>query len=310
MQTRINEISDGIYRLSTLVPEVAPPAGFAFNQFLVMADEPLLFHCGHKAMFENVRAAVERLMPVEKLRWISFSHLEADESGAMNLWQQAAPHAQVAHGQLGCDISLNDLSLRTPRALADNEVFDLGGRRIRYLATPHVPHGWDAGLMYEEVTGTLLCSDLLGQVGDGPAIAAGDIVGPAPRVRGALSLDERYAGADRHTASPGRARAENARDHARLVAQRKLSGRAGSICRRHRAPGPAGRRLRRGPVSAEGPCLRCAHGRIGRAPARNAQALRGACAGTARARSIRVPSGANGRRRHARSRRARRPVRG
>ena len=179
MQTRINEISDGIYRLSTLVPEVAPPAGFAFNQFLVMADEPLLFHCGHKAMFENVRGAVERLMPVEKLRWISFSHLEADESGAMNLWQQAAPHAQVAHGQLGCDISLNDLSLRTPRALADNEVFDLGGRRIRYLATPHVPHGWDAGLMYEEVTGTLLCSDLLGQVGDGPAIAAGDIVGPA-----------------------------------------------------------------------------------------------------------------------------------
>jgi flavorubredoxin len=179
MQTRINEIADGIYRLSTLVPEVAPPAGFAFNQFLVMADEPLLFHCGHRAMFDNIREAVGKLMPVEKLRWISFSHLEADESGAMNLWQQAAPHAQVAHGQLGCDISLNDLSLRAPRALADNEVLDLGGRRIRYLATPHVPHGWDAGLMYEEQTGTLLCSDLLGQTGDGPALATSDIVGPA-----------------------------------------------------------------------------------------------------------------------------------
>lgn len=179
MQTRIDEISDGIYRLSTLVPEVAPPAGFAFNQFLVTADEPLLFHCGHRAMFDSIRGAVERLMPIEKLRWISFSHLEADESGAMNLWQQAAPHAQVAHGQLGCDISLNDLSIRPPRALADNEVFDLGGRRVRYLATPHVPHGWDAGLMLEEQTGTLLCSDLLGQVGDGPALARGDIVGPA-----------------------------------------------------------------------------------------------------------------------------------
>jgi flavorubredoxin len=179
MQTRINEISDGIYRLSTLVPEIAPPAGFAFNQFLVMADEPLLFHCGHRAMFDNIRGAVETLMPIEKLRWISFSHLEADESGAMNLWQQAAPHAQVAHGKLGCDVSLNDLSLRLPRALADNEVLDLGGRRVRFLATPHVPHGWDAGLMFEEETGTLLCSDLLGQVGDGPALATGDIVGPA-----------------------------------------------------------------------------------------------------------------------------------
>jgi flavorubredoxin len=179
MQTRINEISDGIYRLSTLVPEIAPPAGFAFNQFLVMADEALLFHCGHRAMFDSIRGAVETLMPIEKLRWISFSHLEADESGAMDLWQQAAPHAQVAHGQLGCNISLNDLSLRPPRALADNEVLDLGGRRVRYLATPHVPHGWDAGLMLEEETGTLLCSDLLGQVGDGPALAVTDIVGPA-----------------------------------------------------------------------------------------------------------------------------------
>ncbi len=179
MNTRIAEISDGIYRLSTLVPEIAPPAGFAFNQFLVLADEPLLFHCGHRAMFDSIRVAVETLMPIEKLRWISFSHLEADESGAMNLWQQAAPHAEVAHGQLGCNVSLNDLSLRPPRALADNEVLDLGGRRVRYLATPHVPHGWDAGLMLEEETGTLLCSDLLGQVGDGPPLATGDIVAAA-----------------------------------------------------------------------------------------------------------------------------------
>jgi len=179
MQTRIAEIADGVYRLATLVPEVAPPAGFTFNQFLLMADEPLLFHCGHRFMFDSVLAAVQRLMPVERLRWISFSHLEADESGAMNLWQERAPQAQVAHGELGCAISLNDLSLRLPRALGDGEVLDLGGKRVSYLATPHVPHGWDAGLMYEERTGTLLCSDLLGQLGDGPALAKGDIVGPA-----------------------------------------------------------------------------------------------------------------------------------
>jgi flavorubredoxin len=179
MQTRISEIADGVYRLSTLVPEVAPPAGFTFNQFLLMADEPLLFHCGHRFMFEGILGAVETLMPVDRLRWISFSHFEADESGAMNLWQERAPRAQVVHGRLGCDVSLNDLSLRPPRALDDGETLDLGGKRVRYLATPHVPHGWDAGLMFEERTGTLLCSDLLGQLGDGPALARGDVVEPA-----------------------------------------------------------------------------------------------------------------------------------
>lgn len=179
MQTRISEIADGIYRLSTLVPEIAPPAGFSFNQFLLMADEPLLFHCGHRRMFDGILAAVQSLMPVERLRWISFSHLEADESGAMNLWQERVPQAQVVHGRLGCDVSLNDLSLRPPRALDDGETLDLGDKRVRYLATPHVPHGWDAGLMFEERTGTLLCSDLLGQIGDVPSLARGDIVGPA-----------------------------------------------------------------------------------------------------------------------------------
>jgi flavorubredoxin len=175
MQTRISEIASGVYRLSTLMPEIAPPAGFSFHQFLLLADEPLLFHCGHRFMFDGILDAVSRLMPADKLRWISFSHLEADECGAMNLWQARAPQAQIVHGQLGCDVSLNDLSLRPPRALADGEVLDLGGKRVRYLATPHVPHGWDAGLMYEESAGTLLCSDLLGQVGDGPALAAGDV---------------------------------------------------------------------------------------------------------------------------------------
>ncbi len=176
METRISEIANGVYRLSTLAPDIAPPAGFSFNQFLVMADEPLLFHAGHRAMFGSISAAVSRLMPLEKLRWISFSHLEADESGAMNAWLAAAPRAQIAHGQVACDVSLNDLADRPPRILQDSEVLDLGGKRVRFLATPHVPHGWDAGLMFEETGSTLLCSDILGQVGDGPALDGADIV--------------------------------------------------------------------------------------------------------------------------------------
>ena len=132
MQTRVSEIADGIYRLSTLVPEIAPPAGFTFNQFLLMADEPLLFHCGHRFMFDSILSAVETLMPIERLRWISFSHFEADESGNMNRWQERAPQAQLVHGKLGCDISLNDLSLRPPRSMEDGEVLDLGGKRVRY----------------------------------------------------------------------------------------------------------------------------------------------------------------------------------
>lgn len=180
MQTRIDEVADGIYRLSTFVAEIEPPAGFVFNQFLVLADEPLLFHTGPRRMFPLVHAAVARLMPPERLRWISFGHFEADECGAMNEWLAAAPEAEVAHGETGCSVSLNDQADRPPRVLADGETIDLGGgKRVRYLDTPHTPHGWDAGVVYEESTGTLLCGDLFTQLGDGPALTDGDIVGPA-----------------------------------------------------------------------------------------------------------------------------------
>lgn len=179
MQTRIDEIDDGVYRLSTYVKEVAAPAGFTFNQFLIVDDEPLLFHCGYRGMFGSISAAVARIAPIETLRWISFSHLEGDEAGAMNLWLARAPKAEIAHGKLGCDISLNDLADRAPRALADGETFSIGKKRIRYLATPHVPHGWDSGLMYEETAGVLLCSDLLTHIGDTPALGGLDIVEPA-----------------------------------------------------------------------------------------------------------------------------------
>ena len=180
MATQVAEIADGIYRISTLVPEIAPPAGFAFNQFLVLGEEPLLFHTGHKKMFPLVREAVGRLIAPEKLRWISFGHYEADECGAMNEWLAAAPDAEVAHGAIGCSVSLADQADRPPRALANGEVIKLGGgKSVRYIDTPHTPHGWDAGLLYEESTGTLMCGDLFTQLGDGPALTEEDIVGPA-----------------------------------------------------------------------------------------------------------------------------------
>lgn len=180
MDTKIDEIADGIYRLSTFVPEIAPPAGFTFNQFLILGDEPLLFHTGLRKMFPLVRSAVSRLLPPEQLRWIAFGHYEADECGAMNEWLQVSPRAQVAHGQTGCLVSLNDMADRSPHVLQDGETIDLGnGKRVRYLDTPHIPHGWEAGVIYEETTGTLLCGDLFTQLGDGPAVTTSDIVGPA-----------------------------------------------------------------------------------------------------------------------------------
>jgi flavorubredoxin len=175
METKIAEIAPGIYRLSTWVAQIMPPAGFTFNQFLVMADEPLLFHCGHRKMFPLVSGAVAKLMPVEKLRWITFGHYEPDESGAMNLWLAAAPKAQVAHGAIGCQVILGDAADRAPRSLADGEVIDLGGKRVRHLDTPHVPHGWDARVLYEETTGTLFSGDLFAHEGNGPAIVESDI---------------------------------------------------------------------------------------------------------------------------------------
>jgi len=180
METRISEIADGIFRLSTFVTDIAPPAVLTLYQFLVMVDEPLMFHTGLRKMFPLNRDALRRLTPPERLRWIAFGHYEADECGAMNEWLAIAPNAQVAHGRTGCMVSLNDMADRAPRVLEDGEVIDLGGgKRIRYLDTPHTPHGWDAGVVYEESTGTLLCGDLFTQLGDGPALTEGDVVTPA-----------------------------------------------------------------------------------------------------------------------------------
>ena len=180
MTARISEISDGIFRFSVFVPEIAPPEGFGFNSFLIDGDEPLLFHAGRRDMFPLFSEAVRSVMPLERLRWISFGHVEADECGAMNLWLAAAPNAQVVHGEVACDVSLNDRADRPPRAVADGELITAGERRIRFIATPHVPHGWESGVVFEETSGVLFCGDLFTQLGD-EATTEADIVPAAIR---------------------------------------------------------------------------------------------------------------------------------
>ena len=209
MKTEVAEIADGIFRLSTFVPDIAPPAGFTFNQFLIRADEPLLFHCGPRRMFPLVAEALSTIMPVDQLRWISFGHVESDECGAMNQWLEAAPNAEVVFNPLGCMVSLNDLADRPPRPVSDDDVLDLGGKRVRIIATPHVPHGWEAQVLYEETTATLFCGDLFTHVGNGPVVVDTDMV-PA-----AMEAEQLF-----HATSVGPATAPTIRGLARLRPQR------------------------------------------------------------------------------------------
>jgi len=176
--TMIDEIADGIFRLSTFVPDVGP-SGFTFNQFLIDDDEPLLFHTGQRMLFDSVSEAISTVVSVEKLRWITFGHVEADECGSMNQFLAAAPRAEVAHGGLGCVVSLNDLADRPPVPLADGQVLELGRHRVRHIDTPHVPHGWEARVLFEETTKTLLCGDLFTQLGQGPAVTSDDVLAAA-----------------------------------------------------------------------------------------------------------------------------------
>lgn len=178
MTTKVDEIAPDIYRLSTLVPDIGP-SGFTFNQFLAVDEEPLLFHTGHRSMFPSIREAIETVMPIDRLRWITFGHVESDECGAMNELLAAAPRAQVAHGAIGCMVSIAEMADRPPRPLADGEVIDTGAKRFRHIDTPHVPHAWEARVLYEESTGTLFCGDLFTHLGDGPPLTESDIVGPA-----------------------------------------------------------------------------------------------------------------------------------
>jgi flavorubredoxin len=172
---RISEIADGVHQCSTYLPDM----NFSLNQYLVSGAEPLLFHTGMRWLFPALADSVARVLPVETMRWIAFGHVEADECGAMNAWLAAAPQSTVAQGMTGCMVSIGDLADREPRALADGEVLDIGGHRLRWLDTPHVPHAWEAGLLYDETTRTLFCGDLFTQMGRYAASTDRDVVGPA-----------------------------------------------------------------------------------------------------------------------------------
>ena len=187
METRVTEVADGVHQLSTFV---GAPVGF--NQYLIAADQPLLFHTGMREMFPLVSAGVAKVFPVNTLRWISFGHVEADECGSMNDWLAIAPHATVAQGEIGCMVSIADLADRPPQALADGEELDIGGHIVQWFDTPHVPHAWEAGVLYDTTTETLFCGDLFAQFGEYEALSSDDIVGPAVQaeddVPGSLSL--------------------------------------------------------------------------------------------------------------------------
>jgi len=184
--TNVHEIADGIYRINTPV-NLEGAGGFSFNQYLVKDDEPLLFHTGPRKMFPVVREAVASLMPVEDLRHVAFSHVEADECGSLNEWLAVAPRSLPLCGSVAAMVSVADLADRMPRALADGEALSLGRHTVRWFDTPHLPHAWECGYLMEESTRTLFCGDLFTQPGaENPAITEGDILGPSEAFRGAM----------------------------------------------------------------------------------------------------------------------------
>jgi len=169
------EIAPAVHRISILYPEI----NLQFNHFLVTDDEPLLYHTGMRRMFPEVLEAVKQVIDPGKLRWIGFSHFEVDECGSLNDWLGVAPHAQAVSGMVGTLVNLNDFADRPPRALNADETFTTGRFRFRYRPTPHLPHGWDAGVLYEETQQVLFCSDLFTHNGDVEPLTDGDIVGRA-----------------------------------------------------------------------------------------------------------------------------------
>jgi flavorubredoxin len=181
--TNLHEIASGVYRINTPV-DTPDGAGFNFNQYLVADDEPLLFHTGPTRMFPLVAEAIGKVLPLERLRYVAFSHYEADECGSLNDFLAAAPSAVPICSQVAAMVSVDHVAVRPARALADGEVLRTGRRAFKWLDTPHVPHGWDCGFMMELETRTLLCGDLFTQGGSGAvALTEGDILGPSEAFR-------------------------------------------------------------------------------------------------------------------------------
>ena len=186
--TSVHEIAPDIFRISTPVPPSAMPGGFTFNQILIRDEQPLLFHTGPRRLFPLVREAVGHVLgDPARLRWVSFSHTEADECGSLNEWLAAAPGATPVCGRIAAMVSIGDLADRAPRALADGEELVLGRRRVRWLDAPHLPHGWDAGYLFEGTTRTLLCGDLFTCAGhEVPALTEADVLGPSEAMRAGM----------------------------------------------------------------------------------------------------------------------------
>ena len=183
-RTNIQEIADGIYRINTPVGFPGGPGEFSFNQYLVIDDEPLVFHTGPRRLFPYVQEAISRVMPLQRLRHVGLSHFEADECGAMNEFLAASPQATPFCGRIAAMTSVEDFAERPPRALADGEELSLGRRTIRWFDTPHVPHAWECGLMMELSTRTFFCGDLFTQGGSGEvALTEADILGPSEAFR-------------------------------------------------------------------------------------------------------------------------------
>ena len=181
--TNVHEVADGIYRINTPVV-IEGAGGFSFNQYLITDNEPLLFHTGPRKMFPLVREAVATVLPVERLRYVAFSHVEADECGSLNQWLGAAPQSVPLCGAVAAMVSISDLADRPPRSLADGELLTLGKHSVRWFDTPHLPHAWECGFLMEERTSTLLCGDLFTQPGsDHPPITESDILGPSEAFR-------------------------------------------------------------------------------------------------------------------------------
>jgi len=180
--TRVDEVDERIYRISTPVTKL--PGGFSFNQYLIEDDEPLLFHTGPRKLFPFVRDAVGLVVPIERLRFIAFSHFEADECGSLNEFLAAAPGAVPLCGKVAALVSVNDIADREARALANGEIVPLGRREVQWFDTPHMPHAWECGVLFERTTRTLLCSDLFTEGGaDQPPVTEADILEPSERFR-------------------------------------------------------------------------------------------------------------------------------
>jgi flavorubredoxin len=173
--TNVEEIAEGLFRISTPIPDDAMPGGFTFNQFLLVDEEPLLFHTGPRRLFSLTLEAVRHVLAPQRLRWIAFSHVEADECGSLNEWLAAAPEARPLCGNVAAMVSIGDLADREPRGLGDGESVTLGRNTVTWLDAPHLPHGWECGYLFEKRTRALLCGDLLTQLGNRlPAVTESD----------------------------------------------------------------------------------------------------------------------------------------